>query len=87
MSKSVERRLAIQSRSKGVQKPLTKERVDWAVDVVVSRDGRPREDDWDLVEAARVLAAFARRTQAGLSELVNTLAAASVAAVREGLSK
>ena len=30
--------------------------VEFAISLVGSRDGRPEEDDWDLIEAAEVLA-------------------------------
>ena len=31
--------------------------VDEAIDVIISRRGRPYEDDWEAIEAAEVLAA------------------------------
>ena len=69
------------------EQPLTKDRVRWAIDVVAARAGRPREDDWELMDAAQVLAVFSARVQLGIPAMVAAMADAAVDAVREGIKK
>lgn len=52
---------------------ITRQMVDKAVDIVVAREGRPREDDWELMEAAQVLAGFVVRVQQQQNALVDAM--------------